>query len=378
MNRKVFALIYAAITLAVMAAAVSTAVTEHRKWPATKEEYEDTVEDALGSWEGTKEIAGAAHLLLQHDLSYTEGEFIVRTENNYLLTFYPEVSFNMNRAINRIRELKEYCDGLDIPLLCVRFPSKATYSAHSANEYGIRSVDMETRELFLKRVRKRGIPTLDMNGILKDKGFSEEEVFYRTDHHWKTEMGLIAAREIAGFLQAETSAEVHPELLEEELFHRTEYPYQWLGETGRKVSAVWTGTRDSYTLIEPDYETSLEYCYPASDVVTEGDFSAFLDHELLGREPVLYQDSLHYAYMKDAKAVTTIRNKAGSGARILMIKDSYAVPVAPFLALATGELTCWDMRRNREQVLGYIGENRFDAVIIAYTDVWRDEMYNFR
>ena len=61
-----------------------------------------------------------------------------------------------------------------------------------------------------------------------------------------------------------------------------------------------------------------------------------------------------------------------------MIKDSYAVPVAPFLALTTGELTCWDMRRNRARILDYIGENRFDAVIIAYTDVWRDEMYNFR
>ena len=378
MNRKVFALIYAVITLAVLAAAVGTAVTEHRKWPATKEEYEDMVEDALGAWDGTKEIAGASHLLLQPDLTYTDGEVVVRTEDNYLLTFYPEVKFNMNRAINKIRTLKEYCDGLEIPLLCVRFPSKATYSEHSSTEYGIRSVDRETRELFLKRVRKRGIPTLDMNRTLKDKGLSEEDVFYRTDHHWKTEMGLIAAREIAGFLQAETSEEVHPELLGDEFFRKTDYPYQWLGETGRKVSSVWTGKLDSYTLFEPNYETSLEYCFPASDIVTEGNFSVLLDRELFNREPILYQDSLHYAYMKDAAPVTIIRNKAGSGASILMIKDSYAVPVAPFLALTTGELTCWDMRRNRARILDYIGENRFDAVIIAYTDVWRDEMYNFR
>ena len=378
MNRKVFALIYAAITLAVMTAAIGTAVTENRKWPAAKEEYEDMVEDALGAWDGVKEIAGAAHLLLQPDLTYAEGEAIVRTEDNYLLTFYPEVNFDMSRSVRRIRTLKEYCDGLEIPLLCVRFPSKATYSKHSPKEYGVRSVDSETRARFLRRVRKLGIPTLDMNGKLKKSGLSEKEVFYKTDHHWKTEMGLIAAREIAGFLQAETSAEVHPELLEEELFHATEYPYQWLGETGRKVSSVWAGTLDSYTLLEPDYETSLEYSYPASGDVTEGDFSAFLDQEMLSREPVLYQDSLHYAYMKDAKPVTQIRNKAGSGASILMIRDSYAVPVAPFLSLATGELTCWDVRRNKGRILDYIGENRFDAVIIAYTDVWRDEMYVFR
>ena len=82
--------------------------------------------------------------------------------------------------------------------------------------------------------------------------------------------------------------------------------------------------------------------------------------------------------MKDSKNITHFRNRNLSGANILLIKDSFSVSMAPFLAAATGDLTWWDMRKNQYDVFPYIERHRFDAVVIAYTDFWRDEMYAFQ
>ena len=379
MKKKVFALLYLLLTLAVLVSAVSAHLRAGRKWPAAQEEYESMVTRTLGSVEGIREISGAAGLTLHPAATYTEGEVIVRTEGNYLLPLHGSVQFDMELAVERIGRLRDYCSEQGIPFLYVSYPSKASYTdSRPAEDFGIRSVDRETRSLFLRRIRETGIPVLDIEGVLRDRGIKQEEVFYLTDHHWRTRVGLIAAKETAEALKTDLSLDVHPELLEEGSYHATEYPYRWLGESGRKVSALWAGTLDGYTLYEPDYATAFEYYVPAAKIQKEGSFSDFIDTELFRRKPDLYRESLHYIYMKDSQPVTWLRNRSLSGARVLMIKDSFAVPVAPFLAAATGELCWWDMRKNSDKVYDYIKKHSFDAVVIAYTDFWRDEMYDFR
>ena len=297
MKKKVFAILYAAVTAVLLAAGISTAVRNNRKWPVSADDYEAIMEGGLSLRDEVKEAAGAVNRILQPTVYYADGDAIVRTDNDYLLTFHAVSGFDMDLAIDRITALKEFCDGYGIPLFYVSFPSKATYTELNPADYGIYSNEKETRELFLERIRETGIPLLDMAGVFKERGFSQEDVFYRTDHHWKTRMGLIAAKETAEFMKKGITQDIHTELLEEERFHTTAYEYQWLGETGRKVSAAWAGTLDDYVLYEPDYETSFEYYVPASRISTEGDFSAFIDHNLLSREPDLYQDSLHYIYI---------------------------------------------------------------------------------
>ncbi len=379
MKKKVFALLFLLAALAFAASAVSLRVKGGRGWPETQEDYESMMETALDSWGGTREVAGAAGLVLQPVAAFTDGEVIVRTEGNFLLPLHTELDFDMDRAVERIGALRDYCDSLGIPLLYVSYPSKASYTdSDPVSDFGIRAVDGETREQFLQRLRDLGVTVLDFAGVLREKGYSQEDVFYRTDHHWRTRVGLAAAGEIAEYLKTECGLKVETGLLEEEYFHTADSRHQWLGETGRKVSAMWAGTLDGYTLYEPNYETSFMYYVPSSKLSEEGDFSAFLDRTLFDRKPDLYRDSLFYVYMKDSKQVTQFRNKNLTGTKILMIRDSYAIPVAPFLAAAVRDLYCWDMRENTDTVFAYIDKHRFNAVIIAYTDFWRDEMYDFR
>ena len=337
------------------------------------------METGLGSWDGIKEIGGAANLILQHDMIPMENEVIIRSDDNFLIPFHPEYSsFDLDWAAGKIAALRDYCTELGIPLLYASFPAKASYTNDDPADYGICAIDRERRVRFLEKIREFGVPVLDMDEVLKDRGFSQEDVFYRTDHHWKTRMGLIAAKEIAKFLEKKMFVDAYPELLEEELFQKEEYRYRWLGETGRKVSSTWAGTLDDYVFLEPDYDTQFTYHVPSAQIEEEGSFSDFTDQDLLSRKPDLYKDSLHYTYMKDSEQVIRLQNRNLSGANILMIKDSYSVPVAPFLAEAVGDLFWWDMRKNSDTVYDYIDKHHFDAIVVAYTDFFRSEMYDFR
>lgn len=53
----------------------------------------------------------------------------------------------------------------------------------------------------------------------------------------------------------------------------------------------------------------------------------------------------------------------------MLIKDSFSVVVAPFLALSCLELALWNMREKHESGLyEYIEKSDFDNVIVAYME----------
>ncbi len=378
MKKTVFLFLYLAITAALLIAVLDSAAKKQKKFPATQEEYETMAETALRSADGVKTAYGAAGLALQHDAIMADGEAVVRMADDFLIPFHTVSGFHLDRAVERIEALRAFCAGLDIPVFYVSYPSKGTYTEANAEDYGFSSNEKETRAQFLARIRALDIPVLDVAAAFKARGFSQQDVFYKTDHHWKTRMGLIAAGEIAALLDGNITAKLDPGSLAEDRFRTTVYKQKWLGETGRKVSSVWARTLEDYVLYEPDFETAIEYYVPAAKISDKGTFSDLIDWKLLNGETNLYQDSLHYAYMRDVRQVAQLRNKMMSGAKILLIRDSYSIPVAPFLALSCGDLFCWDMRSNKDTVFDYIDKHRFDAVVIAYTDFWRDEMYDFK
>lgn len=82
--------------------------------------------------------------------------------------------------------------------------------------------------------------------------------------------------------------------------------------------------------------------------------------------------------MPGAGPVTQIHNNNHiNGPKVLIIKDSFSVVVVPFLSLTCQDITWWDMRDNENSLYEYIQNNDFDIVLLAYTDFWRDDMYDF-
>lgn len=379
MKKTVYFILCTVMTTVIMVLSILPIFSTNRKLPQTQENFETMTADVLGSNHLLKEVYGAASRLLQPEAVFDDGNPIVRMPGGYLIQFHGGGSpFRTDWAADRIGGLKEFCAQRNIPVYYVSYPGKSTYTDSRPEDFGVMGDDKDQRAALLGRIRENGVPVLNLEDDFKARGFSQEEVFYKTDHHWKTEMGLLAAREIAEMLKTEASLEIYPELLTEDHFHARKFPKSWLGETGRKVSVAWVGDLDDYVFYEPVFETELEYHVPSAGINTEGGFSDIIDWSRFGDDTDLYDNSLHYVYMKDCGTITHIRNRKLTGANILLIKDSFSVPVMPFLALTCGNITWWDMRGNRYSVFDYIDRHRFDAVVIAYTDFWRSEMYDFK
>lgn len=331
---------------------------------------EEAIEDSFPQKAAVREFYG----LVNRVLSPNEIDRTVKDDDGYLrqIVMY---NYDEEKAIANITELRDVCTESGAGFAYVSFPSKND-GTDVGTVYGIDSNSESMRKALHNGLRENGIEVLDIREKMEYSGLEGKDIFYKTDHHWNTKAGLFAAEQIARFLR-EKGYNTSPENLGGEKFTYNDYPNSWFGETGRKYSLKWVGALDDFTVIRPNYETSFDYSVPGS-FDTSGDFSIFIFDGLFDSGYNLYDVSLHYSYMSFAGQINLIRNNyMPEGAKVLIVNDSFSMVTAPFLALSCGEVDLWDVRNNPESLYEHIRNSDYDIVLIAYTDYFMDEMYDF-
>lgn len=188
-----------------------------------------------------------------------------------------------------------------------------------------------------------GVKPVDLLGALSVH--AGEDIFYRTDHHWTTlgaYYGYAALMEALG-RGAETPdrGDFSPETLSDE-FDGTLYSQSgvhwllpdameaWVKEDGLSVTSWRSGAPEEAPL------------YDRSFLERKDKYAAFLG----GNQPLC-----------------VIRNETGTG-RLLLIRDSYADALAPFLALHFQEVHLLDLRYYRGSAAAYAAENGVDNIVV--------------
>lgn len=376
MEKKIYLIIYLLISTVIFISTVRYCSINNIPLNSTTISMESTMESAFPGKEVIKEFYGAVNRVVSpYEIAEGSGANVKDTDG--FLQPVGIVSYDITEAANKISELKKICSEEGIPFAYISYPSKNS-SYDVTQLYGIDSNAEEIRTNFLELLKQNDINILNIETIFEENEYTSKEIFYKTDHHWTTSAGLFTAREISKYLKEDFGLYSKPEMLNEDLFSYTNYENCWFGETGRKYSQTWVGALDDFTVIKPTYEASLEYIIPDSNIDIVGDFSILINDSLYNTEYDLYNTSLHYTYMPGAGLVTKIHNNNNlDGPRVLIIKDSFSVVVVPFLSLACKEIAWWDMRGNENSLYEYIQNNNFDIVLLAYTDFWRSDMYNF-
>ena len=223
-----------------------------------------------------------------------------------------------------------------------------------------------------------------LDALIKDMSFrcsNYKDVFYKTDHHWKSQFGLYGARAIANYLNKEFGYNIDADLLSEQEFNFINHEKIWFGETGRSMSITWVRALDDFMEITPSYKTSFtgdDFSNPEK-LKENGDFSILYNPSGYAGNNDLYSYSAHYSYGKYAGYGAHIHNNLiKNGKKIMIVKDSFSVVVIPFLACAASDVFVWDMRDTDDSIYDYISKNKIDAVIVAYTDFWKSKMYDFQ
>jgi hypothetical protein len=173
-------------------------------------------------------------------------------------------------------------------------------------------------------------------------------------------------------------------LADPERYRYTRYQDWFLGSLGKKVTLAQT-VPDDFILIRPAFATDFSVRIPELNLSARGDFDVLIDHSQLDIRDY-YTLSPYGAYCYGDRPVITIHNNLSNnneGKTILLIKDSFAEVVTPFLSMGVEDLHILDLRHFNGSLKSYIEKNRPNIVILMYNpsaidDDAHKKMFDFR
>lgn len=218
-----------------------------------------------------------------------------------------------------------------------------------------------------------GVPVLDLRAAAEADQLDKEQMFYRTDHHWRAETAFWAVGRTADAVEEAFGLMLDPDgtYTDPDSWQRAEYPRSFLGSQGRRVGRLYGGL-DDFTLLTPDFST--EYTveitqYDGKNTETlSGSFEdAVLDMTKL-TDPSVYTSRYNVYWGADYPVVRADNLQNEDGLTVLLIKDSYALPYGAFLSAMVDELYMVDLRYfDIAGLAEYIGEIQPDLMLIMYS-----------
>lgn len=292
---------------------------------------------------------------------------IVGLKNGYFVSWEKD---NFDPCLNTL-EFAEYVKSKGSDFLFVLYPTKNS-KYDSQYPEGLIDKSNVTGDKLINKLKIEKINFLDIRENIKNKFKSHCDLFFRTDHHWKPEAGLWAAKEMAEYINKRFNWFLKTELLDKNSFSYTTYPKCFLGSAGKKITLVY-GEPDDITIIKPKYDTSFDRICP-----DWGDARGTFDEVMFEYDHIykkelfkiydFYKKNQYAAYFGGDQGYLRLLNKSdyALNKKILLIKDSFNNVVAPFLALMVKDLTMVDVRHFNGSVRSLIANEKYDLVVVAY------------
>lgn len=283
-------------------------------------------------------------------------------------------------AAGQITGLCRYAQEQNTPFLFVESPRKPDLSSSLMPE-GTESHCHENADGLLMLLEENGVPALDLRPELVGCEEALEQYFYRTDHHWNAEGAFVAFQRITERLQTQFPEDtICSYITQRENWEKHTIENYFLGSHGRRVGIGFAGV-DDFLYLTPKFETELSCTVPSEGIFRSGDFfTAAFDANQISGKPDYYNSSPYTAHTGGDYPLVWFQNEnAPSDKRILMIKDSYGLPLEGFLATAFREVETLDLRYLKDETaVEAIDAFQPDAVIVMYNPyVMEGELLEF-
>ena len=291
---------------------------------------------------------------------------IVRMKNGMLTE--ESASADPSYAAEQITGLYQYLQEQGTPFLFVESPRKPDLSGSLMPE-GTESHCHENANGLLALLEANGVPTLDLRPELAGSAEALEQYFYRTDHHWNDEGAFLAFQRIMERLQAQFPEDtILSGITQRENWEKHTLPDYFLGSHGRRVGIGFAGVEDFFYLT-PKFETRMSCSVPSDGIYREGSFAqAALAMERITGKPDYYNSSPYDVHTGENYDHVQFRcETAPSYKKILMIQDSFGLPLEGYLATAFREVETLDLRYLKDTTaVEVIDQFQPDMVIVMY------------
>jgi len=322
-------------------------------------------------------LNGAFHRLLGRktifDVAY---QYIIKSDKGWLWHPVPDGRLlqgeNTDNLVTLRNHLKE-----GTKFLVVIAPDKSV-SHEVPSLPGISTYSTRNMEVFFEECKQKGISYLDLR-----EWVNQEEMFFKTDHHWKIGTAFLAFERIIDWLSHNGLSEcAHVPAVVISNYAVVKQKSSFLGSTGRRTGALFAGL-DDFEILQPSFITkmALSTCISKGEMIERaGTFKEIVvRQEYLNSPDITCNRYASYFGQDDAK--TVILNSLVKKGDVLLIKDSFGLPVSAFLSLAVARMTMIDIRLygKFESLVNYVRQNNHDFVILLYNAdmLTTPEMFDF-
>lgn len=316
----------------------------------------------LGRNEIWVNLYGAVQRAAGVDVIPDEDRSVYRLSNDALSFRTQEEPAFSTGETECIRAIKRTSDAVGAQSWFVFIPNKFCKQEVTYASRGLKDVSSDRQQTEIAAFRQAGYSVLDLHGSMHAQKMRHVDLFFRTDHHWKTGTALWAAREIAKTFGLDTSA------LRADHFTYKAFPGLFLGSEGKHCGRFYCRP-DDFELLLPKENTDFTLTFLETGETRTGGFDkSLLFQQHLERK--ICQQNAYAVFLNGDKSVTIQNNLNPNGPHITFIKNSFTNSVAPYLSLLCSRVDLLDPRNenDKERILPFIQENRPDFVCVSISN----------
>lgn len=279
-------------------------------------------------------------------LGKTDENDVFFCKDNYLMeNIQAPDEVSMKKNLNAIRSFREKYSNLNMSFLLAPnaadiYPEKLPIKKTEVNQDKI--IDS-----FYKELESLGIKTIDVREDFR-KQKDDVQLYYRTDHHWTTDGAYIAFKDINKNLGLGNKTKYNPLVVKND----------FRGTLASK-SGFTNGLNDEIKVYVPedksDFKPSVIYYSDSKEKTTQ---FYQLDNLKTKDAYTVFGGSNHPIY--------TITTPTKSDRRLLLIKDSYANSIIPFLSQCYREIVIVDPRYFFDDINEIIDSKNITDVLFLY------------
>lgn len=289
---------------------------------------------------------------------------VVKLDNGYLVEVVPAV--DVGAQAEETIKLADMLAAQDIPFLYVQVPYKIS-RYDGALPVGVKDSSNDNADALVMRLSEGGVPVLDLRQWFYEEGMNQYDLFFKTDHHWTPEAAFLAYTKIVNVLEENWELSIDEQYTLRENYAEERYEDWFLGSRGKRTGIYYGGV-DNITLLYPVFETQMTLSVPSEKIFRSGSFKeAIFDYSNIEEKDYFLKNPYH-AYIGDEYPLVQHENaQAPVEKKLLIVKDSFTLPVQAYLSTCFTQIDVIDLRLYEEMSLcAYIEKTKPDMVMVMY------------
>ncbi|WP_234122355.1 DHHW family protein [Clostridium hydrogenum] len=299
---------------------------------------------------------------------------VVKDKNDFLhYTYFAEKPNPVYHLVERTKSLKAGLKDKRTKLIYMMPPDKYV-EGYSKLPYGIPySYSNETADVFLNLLKKNNIDTIDLRKNLTKSGIENNQLFFKTDHHWTIQTAFWEYTQLVNTLKTKYKLNIDEDgfYTNKDNYNFITYKNAAIGSMARKTGILYSGV-DDFTLIYPKFATNYSYYSKTGNQVTN--LNGRFEEALLTIDPLRTNKDIYSleadkysSYLFGNQGIVHVINKNNlNGPKVLFVKDSFTVPLAAFLSTVCSDVYLVDPRYYTGNIPNYINSVKTDFVFLSF------------